>query len=134
MTTFTDADWAGCKESRKSTTGGAMQAGSHTLKTWSKTQSLIALSSRESEFYAALKASAETLGMLAIMRDFGWTMHGEVFGDASAALGIIHRKGLGRTRHIDTGLLWIQQTAAEKRLAYYKVLGTDNPADLMTKY
>ena len=57
-----------------------------------------------------------------------------MLGDASAALGIIHRRGLGRTRHIDTGLLWIQQTAAEKRLAYSKVLGTVNPADLMTKY
>ena len=134
MLAFTDADWAGCKETRKSTTGGAIQAGSHVVKTWSKTQSLVALSSGESEFYAALKASAETLGMLAIMRDLGWSMYGEVFGDASAALGIIHRKGRGRTRHIDTGLLWIQQTAAEKRLTYHKVLGAENPADLMTKY
>ena len=108
--------------------------GAHTLKTWSKTQSLIALSSGESEFYAALKASAEALGMLAMLKDFGWHMQGEVYGDASAALGIINRKGLGRTRHIDTGLLWIQQTAAEKRLEYEKVLGTDNPADLMTKH
>ena len=57
-----------------------------------------------------------------------------MYGDASAALGIIHRKGLGRTRHIDTGLLWIQQTAAEKRLKYFKVLGKDNPADLFTEY
>ena len=101
---------------------------------WSKTQSLVALSPGEREFYAALKASAEALGVLAIMKDLGWHMYGEVHGDASAALGIIHRKGLGRTRHIDTGLLWIQQTAAEKRLSYYKVLGAENPADLMTKY
>ena len=108
--------------------------GRHTLKSWSKTQSLVALSSGESEFYAALKASAEGLGMLSMLRDLGVHVRGEVLGDASAALGIIHRKGLGRTRHIDTGLLWIQQTAAEKRLAYSKVLGTDNPADLMTKY
>jgi hypothetical protein len=57
-----------------------------------------------------------------------------VLGDASAALGIINRRGLGRTRHIDTGLLWIQHTAAEKRLHYSKVLGTINPADLMTNY
>ena len=68
------------------------------------------------------------------MRDFGWHMQGDVYGDASAALGIINRKGLGRTIHIDTGLLWIQQTAAEKMFAYHKVLGTDNPAGLMTKY
>ena len=94
----------------------------------------MALSSGESEFYAALEASAEALGMMAVMGGFGWHMHGEVHGDASAALGIINRKGLGRTRHIDPGLLWIQQTAAEKRLSYHKVLGSDNPADLMTKY
>ena len=131
---FTDADWAGCKESRKSTSGGCICVGSHCLKTWSKTQSLIALSSGESEFYAALKASAEGLGIMSLMRDFGWETKGEVMGDASAALGIINRKGLGRTRHLDTGLLWIQQTAAEKRLKYTKVLGTDNPADLLTKY
>ena len=93
LTTFTDADWAGCKQSRKSTTGGAIQMGAHTLKTWSKTQSLIALGSGESEFYAALKASAEALGMLAMLKDFGWHMQGEVYGDASAALGVINRKG-----------------------------------------
>ena len=61
-------------------------------------------------------------------------MSGRVLGGASAALGIIHHKGSGRTRHIDTGLLWIQQAAAEKRLVYDKVLGAGNPADLLTKY
>ena len=71
---------------------------------------------------------------MAMMKDLGWKVTGEVKGDASAALGIIHRKGLGRTRHIDIGLLWMQQTAAEKKLFYSKVLGTDNPADLLTKY
>merc|ERR1711884_964058 len=48
--------------------------------------------------------------------------------------GIIKRRGLGKTRHIDTGYLWIQQTAAEKRLKFGKVLGRDNPADMYTKY
>ena len=107
--------------------------GQHILKSWSKTQSLIALSSSESEFYAALKASAEGLGMPSMFRDFGLKARGEVLGHASAELGIIHRKGLWRTRHIDTGMLWILQTAAKKRLQYPKVLGTDDPADLMTK-
>ena len=76
-------------------------------------------------------------------RDVGHTIHGprfrleiqgEVHGDASAALGIIHRKGLGKTRHIQIGLLWVQQTAAEKRLKFEKVLGKENPADLYTKH
>ena len=71
----------------------AVEAGLKAFKTWSKTQSLIALSSAESEFYAALKAAAEGLGMLSVMKDLSWKLKGRVMGDASAALGIIHRKG-----------------------------------------
>ena len=108
--------------------------GGHCIKGWSKTQALIVLSSGESEFYAALKAAAETLGMLSMMADFGWKLHGEVWGDANAALGIINRNGLGKTRHLQTGLLWIQQIAAEQRLKFGKVLGANNPADLFTKH
>ena len=133
LKTYSDAGWAGCKATRKSTTGGCMTLGRHSIKGWSKTQSLVALSSGESELYATLKAASETLGMLSMMKDLGWLMGGEIWGDASAALGIINRRGLGKTRHIDTGMLWIQQTAAERKLGFHKVLGKDNPADLFTK-
>ena len=88
--------------------------GQHTTKIWSKIQTLFALSSGGRGFYAALGASAEGLGFMSLMGDFGYEATGEALGDASAALGVINRRGLGRTRHIDTGLLWIQQTAAEK--------------------
>lgn len=108
--------------------------GQHTLKSWSKTQSLLARSSAEAELYAALKASAESLGILSILTDFGICTTGGTYGDAPAALGIIHRKGLGRPRYIDIGLLWIQKAAAEHRLEYLKLLGNDNPADLMMKH
>ena len=104
------------------------------VKSWSKTQALVALSSGESELYASLKASAETLGIISMLVDFGLVMAGEVWGDASAALGIINRNGFGKTRHIQTGLLWIQQVSAQKRISYGKVLGQNNPADFFTKY
>ena len=126
---YSDADWAGCKSTRKSTTGGCIMVGTHAIKVWSKTQSLIALSSGESELYATLRAAAEALGVISMMRDMGYSVSGEIWSDASAALGIIHRTGLGKTRHIDTGLLWIQQTAAEQRLRFQKVLGKNNPAE-----
>ena len=109
--------------------------GGHTIKTWSKTtQALIALSSGESELYATLKASAETLGLISMMQDFGVKVAGEVWGDAQAALGFINRNDLGKTRHIQTGLLWVQQVAAGQRLKYGTVLGKVNPVDLCTKY
>ena len=98
MKIYSDADWAGCKLTRQSTTGGCMTLGWHCIKSWSKIQTLVALSSGESELYATLKAAAEALGMLSIMKGLGWSINGEIWGDASAALGIINRKGLGKNK------------------------------------
>ena len=42
---YTDTDWAGCPRTRKSTSGGCVLLGSHTIKTWSSTQSSVSLSS-----------------------------------------------------------------------------------------
>ena len=67
VTTYSDADWAGCRKTRKSTTGGCIMLGAHCIKAWSKTQALIALSSGESELYASLKASAETMGVFCFL-------------------------------------------------------------------
>ena len=134
ITSYSDSDWAGCKQTRKSITGGCIMIGGHTTKGWSNTQSLIALSSGEAEFYAALKSAAETLGFMSMLKDLNWNLEGTVYGDASAALGIINRLGLGKTRHIDTSLLWIQQIVAEMSLMFIQVLGTTKPADLYTNY
>ena len=35
---LTDTDYAGCRDTRKSTSGGVLKAGMHTIKTWSSTQ------------------------------------------------------------------------------------------------
>ena len=131
---YGDAGWAWCKEIRKSTISGCVKIGEHTIKGWSKTQSSIVRSPGESELYATPKAAAEGLGIMVVLSAFGWRMRGEVWGDARAALGIIHRRGLGKTRHKDTGHLWVQEVAAKERLKFKKVLGKDNPADLYTKY
>ena len=54
--------------------------------------------------------------------------------DAAAAIGIAKREGLGRVRHVDVGILWIQQRIVKKQLEIAKVAGSENPADLMMKH
>ena len=104
------------------------------LKMWSRTQATVALSSAEAELYGTVKASAESLGILSLMKDLGrGGLQAQVFGDASAALGIIARQGLGKVRHLNTAYLWVQEKAAEKEIKYNKVPGQDNVADLFTK-
>eukprot|EP00972_Heterocapsa_arctica_P054926 8099274-Heterocapsa_arctica.AAC.1 len=53
--------------------------------------------------------------------------------DASAALGLINRHGLGKACHIETQWLWIQQATHEGRVLMNKIPGKGNPADLFTK-
>ena len=36
--------------------------------------------------------------------------------------------------HININTLWIQDVQEKEGVEYHKVLGTENPADLMTKY
>ena len=61
---FSDSDWAGDKAARKSTSGGVCRVGHHTIKTWSSTQHIIALSSAEAELYALLKCACQTIGIV----------------------------------------------------------------------
>ena len=89
LTSFSDSDWAGDRKSRKSTSGGVIMIGSHYIKSWSKNQSVIALSSAEAELYGIIKTSSETLGILSILKDWNMIYKGDIMADASAALGII---------------------------------------------
>jgi hypothetical protein len=134
VTAYTDSDWAGCKLTGRSTSGGIVTVGSHVLKTYSRQQKTVALSSAEAELHAMVAASAEALGIVSLMKDMGVDAMGEVYADSSAALGIAQRQGMGKVRHIWTQALWVQEVRATGRLSYKKVLGTRNPSDILTKH
>ena len=68
-----------------------------------------------------------------MLMDFGMQSDGKVCTDASAAIGMVFRRGLGRTRHIDVQYLWVQAEVAEGKLRVEKVHTWSNPADLLTK-
>ena len=94
----------------------------------------MALSSAEAELYAMVAASAETLAIIAYAKDLGVEFKGEIYSDSSAALGISQRVGLGKIRHLRTQGLWVPEARMSNRLAYRKVLGSKNPADVLTKH
>ena len=131
---YSDSDWAGCRRTAKSTSRGAVVVGGHCVKTWSATQKSITLSSWEAELVAAVKMSTELLGILQLLADWGQTLEAKVYVDSAAAIGITQRKGNGKLRHVKVGMLWIQERVEEGELQVVKVLGTENPADAMTKH
>ena len=108
--------------------------GRHVVKSYSKQQKVIALSSAEAETYGMVSCSAELLGIQACAADLGLEFDASVYADASAALGIVQRRGIGKVRHIRTQSLWLQEAHAQRRLGFEKIDGSRNPSDLMTKH
>ena len=103
------------------------------MKTWSKDQTPIALSSGEAELYAADKVASEGLGLQSLAADLGMKAEIVVEINASAAMGIKQRRGLGNVRHIEVQELWSPDALKKGRFQIKKVKGVDNTADLMTK-
>ena len=104
------------------------------IKHWSKTQSTISLSSGEAELHGIAQGCSQGLGLQSLLKDAGWILPLHVYSDATAAIGIARRKGLGKIRHLDVTDLWIQDRIRSKAITLSKVLGTQNMADVLTKY
>jgi hypothetical protein len=133
LSAYTDSDFAGCVATRRSTSGGAVLLGTHLLKHWASTQKKITLSSGEAELGAVVRGFSEALGLQSVGRDLGVELQPEVHADSSAAIGICRRCGIGKVRHLAVAQLWVQDLVRAKDVRLHKVLGTLNPADLMTK-
>ena len=109
VTAYSDANWAGCIQPRKSTSGGCLMLGSHLWKTWSKTQTSIALFSAETDIYGTMKTAQESIGLISMAREFQVELKARLLCDASAALGVAQQVGIGKIRHLQTGALWLQE-------------------------
>ena len=106
---------------------------SHCLKLWTKKQQVVALSSDESDLFAAVKTASEGLGIQSLARDLGISCRLNLHVDASATMCLVNRRGLGKAKHVDMQSLWIQEAPKSGRFATKKVDTSANPADLMTK-
>ena len=134
LTVYVDTDFAGCHVTRRSTSGGAACRGQHLVKHWSTTQSTVALSSAEAELTGISKGAAQGLGLQTIAADLGITLSLKVMSDATAAIGISRRRGLGKVRHLATADLWMQDRIRKGDFSLEKIAGADNPADMLTKH
>jgi hypothetical protein len=71
---FSDADWAGCKIDRKSTSGTYHFLGRSLVSWASKKQNSVALSTTEAEYIAAGHCCTKLLCMRQTLRDYGYKL------------------------------------------------------------
>ena len=134
LTVNVDTDFAGCHITRRSTSGGAACRGDHLIKHWSSTQSTVALTSAEAELTGIAKGAAQGLGLQTIAKDLGMDLGLCIKSDATAAIAISRRPGLGKVRHLATADLWVQDRVRKNDFRLEKILGAENPADMLTKH
>ena len=128
-----DSDWAGCRKSRRSTSGGILLHGSHVLSQWSRTQATIALSSGEAELNGAIKGTTELLGCQTMIQEMHSKIGLRLQGDSSACQGTLSREGSGRVKHLEVRQLWVQAKIRDGSVKFEKIPRDINVADTQTK-
>ena len=92
------------------------------------------MSSGEAEYYGMVRGASLALGVRSLMNDLGEEPGVMLMTDASAAVGIAKRRGLGKVSHIALSQLWIQEKGEANGIDIMKVRGEENRADALTKH
>ena len=131
---YGDSDWAGDEKRKRSTTRETEIFGGHLLDAVSATQSLVALSSAEAEFYACNRGTAGGLQTCHSLTEAGYEVSPRVWSESSACRGIVRRTGSGSLRHLEIRHMWTHERLQKGEFLLKAVPTNDNVADLMTKH
>ena len=130
---WTDSDYAGDKQTRKSTSCALVFCDGTLVHGHNRRQTVVATSSAEAEYYSLAAGLQEALAARSILQELGETVELEVKCDSSAARAMANRVGLGRTKHIDVKYLWVQQVIQHRLARVAPVSSNQNLSDIGTK-
>ena len=100
---------------------------------WSRTQSVVALSSCEAELIAMSSGATDAKLVQSLLSEFGERYVIQLVTDSSSARAVTQRRGLGRLRHIALRELWLQQEVRDGAIVVGTVPTLQNVADILTK-
>ncbi|GJZ62261.1 retrovirus-related pol polyprotein from transposon TNT 1-94 [Tanacetum coccineum] len=111
LTAFSDADHAGCIDTRKSTSGGIQFLGDKLVSRMSKKQDCIAMSSAEVEYVALSASCDQVMWMRTQLQDYGFNYNKiPLYCDSQSAIAIsCNPVQHSRTKHIHTRYHFIKE-------------------------
>eukprot|EP00253_Pinus_taeda_P033359 PITA_33359 len=136
FTGYTDSDWAGSVDDRKSTSGYVFHMGSGAISWASKKQLVVALSTAEAQFVAATAATCQAVWLRRVLRDLCHEQENgtTIYCDNSSAIAlsknyVFHK----RTKHIDTKFHFIRELVNIGEIVLQHCRTEDQLADILTK-
>ena len=102
---FTDADWAGCRDARRSTAGYLFNIGGGAISWQSKRQSVVALSTCEAEFLGQTQATKEAIWLRRLLNELNISQGKAatyICGDNQGAISLSSNpQSHSRTKHME---------------------------------
>ena len=136
LSAYADADWAGDRATRKSTSGYISMIGNSCISWRSKRQSIVALSSTEAEYVSLSYATQEVVWLRQLLSNIGFkqTEPTKLYEDNQGAIGLSKNPKLNsRTKHIDIKFHYVRE-AVETNIVNVQYCPTENmTADIFTK-
>jgi hypothetical protein len=134
---FVDSDWAGCPDSRRSTSGYALMLNGATISWKSKRQSVMALSPAEAEFIAASSMVQKVIYARRLLEQLGFSQPepAPVYEDNTMCIKWSEGSvgGSYRAKHIDLREHFVHEAVEKKIFKLESINSTNNAADLLTK-
>jgi hypothetical protein len=132
---YVDSDMAGDKDSRRSTTGYVFTIGGTTVSWISKLQKVVALSTIEAEYVAAIEASKEMIWLQRFMEELGKKKeNSRLYCDSESAIHLSKKSTFHlKTKHIQLRYHFIRSALEDGHLKLEKIHTRQNPVDMLTK-
>ena len=136
LTAYSDANHAGCVDTRRSTSGYICKVNGTAVAWQSKRQNCIALSSCESEYVALSACGTQVVWMRRLLEELGFPQQHTtpILSDNEAAKRLIENPVQhDRTKHIDNRYHWIRKEQEDGSLVVVWLPTADEEADILTK-
>ena len=135
LVAYSDSDYAGDTDDRRSTSGYVFVLSSGAVAWCSKKQAVVTLSTTEAEFISAAICACQSIWMLRILNHLGWVQEGcEIYCDNSSTIKLSKNPVMhGRSKHIAIRYYFLRDLSKNGEVELKYCSTQEQLADIMTK-